>query len=81
LCMLACFGMLYGGSANGCYLHIRDQVLTERRTLGKFLRDFQTLLTELNREPGANPGRARRCNRGQTLHEATAICGKAQLGE
>jgi len=25
------------------------------------------LLTELNREPGANPGRARRCDRGRIL--------------
>ena len=30
------------------------------------------LLTELNREPGVNPGRARRCNRGQKLPNATA---------
>jgi len=27
------------------------------------------LVTELNREPGVNPGRARRCDRGRTLHE------------
>jgi len=26
------------------------------------------LLVELNREPGVNPGRARRCNRGWTSH-------------
>ena len=56
----------------GNCIHIKDEVLTGKREEGKFWASFQMLLTELNREPGANPGRARRCNRGRTLHKATA---------
>jgi hypothetical protein len=40
------------------------------------------LVTELKREPGDNPGRARRCDRGRPLHLATDLydkrVGKAQ---
>ena len=39
-------------------------------TCYKFVILFQMLRTELNREPGDNPGRARRCNRGRPLHES-----------
>jgi len=34
------------------------------------------LLTELNREPGVNPGRARRCDRGRVLHYVTDLLKK-----
>ncbi len=45
---------------------------------------LQTLKIELKREPGENPGRARRCNRGRTLLESHLLedpMGKAQQVE
>jgi len=42
-------------------------LLTSIIISGSFAEIFQMLVVELNREPGANPGRARRCNRGRIL--------------
>ncbi|RWX47944.1 hypothetical protein H206_05477 [Candidatus Electrothrix aarhusensis] len=42
--------------------------MTTQGVLTILAKYFQTLITELTREPGANPGWARRCNRGQRSH-------------